>query len=304
MKTCVQLLNEFTGIGANPRKLNFTGVGENDVYNISAPFKQGKDLIIAGRVEARDSEHSEIVFFAQQDDNWLPKVGTPTLTLQDPFFTFIGGQLVLGGVEIYQHPSNSATLAWRTVFYKGADIYLLKVFFKGPDGMKDLRLAELADKRIAVVTRPQGEKGGRGKIGYTKINDLSELTIEVVDDAPLLENQFIDDEWGGANELHLLSNGKLGVLGHIASFSEGDVRHYYPMVFLIDPTTGIHTEIELIATRSQFLPGNSKRPDLVDVVFSGGLVRKADGTADLYAGISDAEAHVITIKDPFLKYEN
>ena len=302
-KTCAQLLSEFKGVGENPQKLNFTGVGENDVYNITAPFKQGEDWIIAGRVEARDSEHSKIVFFVEKGGNWVPKEGAATLTLQDPFFTFIGGELVLGGVEIYPHPENPAALAWRTVFYKGQDIYSLAVFFKGPDGMKDLRLAELTDKSVAVVTRPQGEKGGRGKIGYVRINNLSELTIQVVEDAPLLKGQFIEEEWGGANELHLLKNGKLGILGHIASFSEGDVRHYYPMVFLLDPNTGAHTDIELIATRSQFLPGNSKRPDLVDVVFSGGLVRKADGTADLYAGISDAEAHVITLKDPFLAYE-
>ena len=304
MKTCAQLLNEFTGTGENPRKLTFTGVGDNDVYNISAPFKQGDDLIIAGRVEARDSEHSQIIFFTPQDGHWVPKDGAPTLMLQDPFFTFIGEELVLGGVEIYPHPENPDALAWRTVFYKGGDIYSLEVFFKGPDGMKDLRIAELADKRIAVVTRPQGEKGGRGKIGYASINDLSELTLDVIHQAPLLEGQFIDEEWGGANELHVLKNGQLGVLGHIASFSEGDVRHYYPMVFVIDPETGAHSEIQLIATRSQFLPGSSKRPDLIDVVFSGGLVRNEDKTADLYAGISDAEAHVITIVDPFLKYEN
>ncbi|MGV2805146.1 DUF1861 family protein, partial [Clostridium perfringens] len=31
--------------------------------------------------------------------------------------------------------------------------------------------------------------------------------------------------------------------------------------------------------------------------------RHADGTADLYAGISDAEAHRITLRDPFLQFE-
>jgi len=48
-----------------------------------------------------------------------------------------------------------------------------------------------------------------------------------------------------------------------------------------------------------FLPGESKRPDLMDVVFSGGLVRDGQGKARLYAGISDAEAQVMTIDDPF-----
>jgi hypothetical protein len=42
---------------------------------------------------------------------------------------------------------------------------------------------------------------------------------------------------------------------------------------------------------------------LDNVVFSGGLIRHGDGTADLYAGTSDAEAQKIRIKDPFLVYE-
>ena len=40
-----------------------------------------------------------------------------------------------------------------------------------------------------------------------------------------------------------------------------------------------------------------------DVVFSGGLIRNGDGTADFYAGTSDAEAQKLTIVDPFTKYE-
>jgi len=303
MKTCAELLSEFKGEVHHPKKLNFGGVEENDVYNITAPFEQRGEMIIAGRVEARDSEHSRVIFFVESDDEWIPKEGAPTFKLQDPFYTIIAGDLVLGGVEIYPHPENPDALAWRTVFYKGKDIYSLELLFKGPDGMKDLRLAELASGEVAIITRPQGEKGGRGKIGYAKIQNLSELTLDVVNTAPLLDDQFVDAEWGGANEIHLLRNGKLGILGHIACFDMQEDRHYYPMIFVLDPETGEHTDIQLIATRSQFLPGSSKRPDLIDVVFSGGLVRNSDRTACLYAGISDAEAHVVTIDDPFLKFE-
>ncbi|KAF6512426.1 hypothetical protein GS8_725 [Geobacillus stearothermophilus] len=38
-------------------------------------------------------------------------------------------------------------------------------------------------------------------------------------------------------------------------------------------------------------------------MFSGGLIRNGDGTADFYAGTSDAEAQKLTIVDPFTKYE-
>ncbi|EZP75212.1 hypothetical protein H839_16968 [Parageobacillus genomosp. 1] len=306
IKTCEALLEEFR-YAAQPfkaEKLVFTGVGERDVYNISAPFEDEGELVIAGRVESRDSEHSEVYFFVQRDDGkWTPREGAPVFALQDPFVSKIHGHLVFGGVQIFPHPTIEGNLGWRTVFYRGKNVASLKEFAKGPDGMKDIRLVELKDGSIGVFTRPQGEKGGRGKIGFTRIASLDDLTIEVIEGAPLLDNQFIDEEWGGVNELHLLANGLVGVLGHIAYLDKEGNRHYYPMVFVLNPDTMETSNIELIATRSHFLEGPAKRPDLVDVVFSGGLIRKKDGTADLYAGISDAEAQKITIVDPFIKYE-
>jgi hypothetical protein len=304
VKTCEELLNEFAGQTANPEKIIFTGIGEKDVYNITAPFEDEGELVIAGRTESRDSEHSTVIFFVERNGEWVPRENAPVLQLQDPFFTKIGGELVLGGVQIFPHPTNEGALGWRTVFYKGASINNLKEFAKGPDGMKDLRLIELGDGSIGVLTRPQGEKGGRGKIGWTRISSLEELTIDVINEALLLEGQFTDEQWGGANEPHLLKNGLVGVLGHIASFDPEGNRHYYPMAFALNPETTEISDIHLIGTRSKFLPGPTKRPDLVDVVFSGGLVRNEDGTATLYAGISDAEAQKITINDPFLPYEH
>ncbi|CAM4471985.1 DUF1861 family protein [Paenibacillus phoenicis] len=283
-------------------KLKFEGVGERDVYNISAPFEDEGDLVIAGRVERRDSEESEIWFFVRHDEHWVPREGAPVFALQDPFFTRIGGELVFGGVQTFPHPELEGALSWRTVFYKGPSLNRLELFFQGPDQMKDLRLVELSDGAIGVFTRPQGEKGGRGKIGFAKVDRLEDLSLEVVQEAPLLE-QFLDEEWGGCNEIHLLANGKLGVLGHIARFDEQGDRHYYPMAFGYDPATGQYTDLEIIAERSDFLPGPSKRPDLADVVFSGGLVRQGGGKATLYAGISDAEAQSLVIDDPFVELE-
>ncbi|WP_205620183.1 MTP-1 family protein [Cohnella thermotolerans] len=306
IRTCSALLRDYEASGkwaANPEKLVFEGVGDKDVYNIAAPFEDGGGPVIAGRVESRDSESSDIVFFTQREGIWTPREGAPVLRLQDPFHTRIGGELIVGGVETYPLPGRTGGLSWRTVFYKGSGIDTLKPFFTGPDGMKDLRLIELADGGVGVFTRPQGEKGGRGKIGFVRLPSLGDLTVEAIEDAPLLAGQFADEEWGGANELHLLAGGLVGVLGHIACFDAWGARHYYPMAFALDPETGEHSDIELIAARNRFLPGEAKRSDLADVVFSGGLIRKPDGTADLYAGVGDAEAQKITIADPFARYE-
>ena len=305
-QSCAVLLEEYrqrssTHKGDKGRKgykLQFTGVGGADVYNITAPFLDEGEFVIAGRVEARHTEYSQVRFFVERDGSWSPRPGSPVFDLQDPFVTFIGDELVFGGVEVFPHPTILNALGWRTRFYRGATIAALETFAVGPDGMKDIRLIAMENGKIGVFTRPQGEKGGRGTIGFTTVNSLEQLSIAVINDAPLLD-QFMPEEWGGANEIHLLEDGLLGVLGHIACFDAGGNRHYYPMVFGLNPDTLETTPMKLIATRADFPEGESKRPDLKDVVFSGGLQRLPKGKARFFAGISDVEAHVLEIDDPW-----
>jgi hypothetical protein len=284
--------------------IRFEGVDGKDVYNITAPFVDRDERIIAGRVEDRDSEFSQVVFFRQDGEVWVPRQDHPPYALQDPFITNIRGELVVGGVRVIAdplHPEN--IVAWVTEYYRGKDLSSLRFFLKGPYHMKDLRLFELASGEIGVLTRPQGYIGGRGKIGFFKVASYEEITNRKIIEAPLFTGQFIDEEWGGANEPHLLANGLVGVLGHIASFDEDGVRHYQAMTFAFHPDTWETTPMKIIAKRSNFPEGPAKRTDLSDVIFSGGLVRKVGGLAELYVGASDAEAYRIEIVDPFLEYE-
>jgi hypothetical protein len=281
------------------RKLQFAGVGDRDVYNITAPFLDQEELVIAGRVEARDTEESAVYFFVEKDGIWSPCPSAPVFRLQDPFVTRIGDEIIFGGVETFPHPSVPGALGWRTNLYRGTTLSALKKFASGPDGMKDLRLIELDSGKIGVFTRPQGEVGGRGTIGFTVVDTLEHLTLSAIRDASLLE-QFMPEEWGGANEIHRLENGLLGVLGHVACFDAEGARHYYPMVFCLNPDNLETSPMRLIATRANFPDGPSKRADLQDVVFSGGLRRLMDGRGVLYAGIADAEAHYLDMADPFL----
>lgn len=285
-----------------PKKVIFSEIEGKDVYNPTAPFMDNGQLVIAGRVESRDSEHSEVIFFIEKDGEWVPRKNTPTFVLQDPYFSFIKGELIVGGTEVFPHPENPDALWWHARFLKGVDINSLETFIYGPNGMKDIRLVELKDGRVGVFSRPQGKKGGRGKIGFTIVNSLDDLTPEVIANAPLL-TQFSDEEWGGVNAAYLLANGKVGVLGHIAKFTEGDVRHYYPMAFCIDVNTGEYSSMEILAERANLLEGPAKREDLIDVLFSAGLVRHKNGTATLYTGVSDVEVQTVEIMDPFTKFE-
>jgi len=284
-------------------KLRFSGVGEKDVYNISGPFRIGNATVLVGRVEARGSwADSHLLFFEEKKGLWTPVENAPILRLEDGFATHIGDETIVGGVEIYPNPAavNYRNVGYRTVFYRGDDLTSLQKFAVGPDMMKDIRLAPLANGRIGVCTRPQGGRNGKGRIGYVELRHLQDLNAENILNAKIIENQFAPEEWGGVNELHPLPDGTIGVLGHVARKDAQDAKlHYYAMSFVYDPENHRASPLEIIATRRNFPPGETKRPDLEDVVFPGSLMRNDDGTAALYAGLSDVEAGKIIVPDPF-----
>lgn len=285
----------------NSQKLVFSGFPGHDVYNVTAPFEWKERSVIAGRVERRSEELSEIVLFSETDGEWRPIEGAPTFPgLQDPCVTMMDGKVILGGVR-FPVTIGEDRKAWQMEFYReGLNGGFDKVL-TGPPKMKDIRFLQLPDGRILVLTRPQGERGGRGRIGFCLVDSLIQARWETIESAPLFDH-CPEEQWVGANEAHLLTKNKIGVLGHLAEFREDGSRRYRSMVFCIDLETGQSSETEIIAERSDFPPGESKRPDLQDVIFSGGLLRLGHGRARLFAGLSDAEAGSLDLPDPFLKF--
>lgn len=291
--------------------LSFEGIGDKDIYNITAPFESGGRTYIAGRVEPRGTEHnSQVCFFEKKNGVWLLSPETPIFNLQDPFVTKIGQELIFGGTETFPHPDTrySRGLGYRTVFFRGETLQTLTHFATGPDMIKDIRILALPDNKIFVLTRPQSPRvpgGGRGKIGTTILPRLEALTATNILNAKIIEGQFRDKEWGGANELYFLEDGKIGALGHIAyeEFLPDNIgrKHYYAMIFTFDFATNTVSPMRVIASRKNFPSGPAKRsPELDDVIFPGGLVRHKNGTATLYAGLSDTQAGRLTIPDPFI----
>ncbi len=301
---CLNLLEEFNSkeFSYESEILEFAGIENLDVYNISHPFKIGNKTVIAGRVEKRNEwAKSNVFFFEKTSYSWKVIEDAPVLNLEDAFATSLTDETILGGVEVYtiNNKFNSNEIGYRTVFYRGNDLNSLEKFACGPDRMKDIRIVPLSNGKISVCTRPQGGVHGRGQIGSLEIHRVEEINEENILKAKIIDELFAFGQWGGANELHVLKDGKIGVLGHIAYEDENYNKHYYAMTFVYDPITHEASPIKLLATRKNFPKGYAKMPQLEDVVFPGGLVRHKNGYATLYAGLSDAQAGCITLPDPF-----
>jgi hypothetical protein len=283
------------------RRLVFAGVGERDVYNVSAPFTGPAGWpLLAGRVERRADEQSETILFERGPDRaWRPLPGAARLPLQDPFVFEHDGATHLGGVEVeHTGPDGTGALRYRTAVHRLEDPGAPAPAFLGPWGMKDLRFAELPDGRLVVLTRPQGGADGPGRIGVTTVPSLADLTIAAVDSAPRLEHLFAPDEWGGVNQATALGDGSLGLLAHIARFDAAGHRHYFPVAFVLDPVSRRHTRPRLLFERDDLPPGPAKRPDLHDVVFPGALVSR-EGGVTVFCGVGDAEAFEVDLGPVF-----
>ena len=281
--------------------LNFPSIKDKDVYNPSFPIKIENKEILPARVESRNNEHSNTILFEQDGDDltWKPSKKFSSLSLQDPFWIRNKPKLILGGVEV-DFSEEDKVLNWKTVLYKVSNEGTFTKFFTGPDRMKDIRFCVLNNGKIALFTRPQGGKESkRGQIGFTLLSSWKELTLETIIKAPLL-NLFEPNEWGGVNQAQILPDGNLGILGHIACYSNNNTKHYYPITFILDPYTAkIIREPRIVLTRKQLLPGPSKRPELEDIIFPGGAIQENGGTT-LYLGVSDATVQRVKIENIFL----
>jgi hypothetical protein len=291
-------------------RLTFQGLEGFDVYNTSTPFSwQGKRYLF-GRVERRSEWARSWVrlFEASGPDEWTLSPGSMIYPLEDPFICQIGNLLVLGGTHVRYKAGALDT--FYGYFFRGRDLNDLVYFTTGPEGMKDIRLVELADGRIGVFSRPrhpgiERQYGSAAQIGFTVIDSLDGLTAAVIDSAPYIFGLFGEGEWGGVNQAYLLKDGTIGVIGHKSyqdvTACDQQLAVYLNVAFEFDPVRHEAANDHIIGTRSCYPPGPAKRPELVDCAFTSGIVQRQDGRTDLYSGIGDVEEGRIVIDYPFSK---
>lgn len=290
------------------KKLTFHGVEGFTVYNCSIPFAFGGKEYIYGRVEKYSEwARSWVRLFEKTGEDEYTLVRDHMIyQLEDPYVSFIQGELVLGGTHVRKQCGKVDTLYG--YFYRGTDLNDLDYFTTGPDFMKDIRLVDLQNGKIGVFSRPRNAEieklyGSGAMIGYAEINSLDELSDEVIQNAKPILGIFDVGEWGGCNQAYLLENGKIGVIGHqsFRQYLENDrlLKVYVSIALEFDPVSFKATHNKIIATRSCYPESRSKKPELEDCTFTSGIVMRPDGKADLYGGLSDVEEGRVVIDYPF-----
>ncbi|WP_225048659.1 DUF1861 family protein [Lacticaseibacillus kribbianus] len=285
--------------------LSFKGVDGFDVYNCSQPFLYQGDAYLFGRVERRGEwMRSWIRLFKRTAvDEWTLVPDSMIYTMEDPYISIIGDEIVMGGTHVKLDQSRLDT--YFTDLYRGKKLDDLFYFTSGPDYMKDIRLVALADGRVGVFSRPRSEDvlakyGSESMVGFTIIDSLADLSGKVIEEADYLPGLFSDNEWGGCNQAFLLEDGQIGVLGHV-SFTDPVAKTavYMNMSFVLNPKTREYADYHLIGTRHAFPAGPAKKPKLVDCAFTTGMVPRADGLVDLYSGLGDTLEGRTAIAYPF-----
>ncbi len=289
--------------------LTFHGVDGFDVYNCSIPFEKDGKTYIYGRVERRQEwARSWVKLFEKVGpDEYSLVQGSAYYQLEDPYVQWIHGELILGGTHV-QKTNNGQIGDYFGYFYRGNDLEDMLFFTTGPRKMKDIRLVPLKDGSIGIFSRLNGpeivKKYGSGAvIGFAKVNDLSQINADLIENAPAIGNLFGQGEWGGCNQCYLLKDGRVGVIGHKSYKQmnhEGvNLSVYLNVAFIFDPDTHQATEPQIIATRKSYPDAPAKLKYLSDCAFTSGIVLRPDGKADLYSGIGDAGEGRVTIDHPF-----
>lgn len=280
--------------------LTFKGVDGFTVYNCSIPFTYGGKKYIYGRVEKLDEwVHSNAILFEMVAPDVFERVhGAMTFNLEDPFIVKIHGEMIFGGTHVTKN--GGSVSGYCCEFYRGSPDNL-KYFTSGPAMMKDIRLIELADKRIGVFTHFRTE--GSCLTGFATIDKIEELTVDVINSAKLINHRPFGDAWGGPNQVYLLSTGMLGCISHhgylLDQENDAQLRIYCCTSYVFDPATYDVHAFKIIGTKGCFPPCEAKLPRLVDCAFVSGIEMRKDGKCDLYSGLGDTHEGRIVIDYPF-----
>jgi hypothetical protein len=305
-------LEEMEFPSGNAQELPLVGAEPGKTYyNPSAPveWEEGK-MLIALRKEDRDKEDAvSEMWQIDKDGKCEPYPGGIKQELQDPRIGIIeqGEKKIcwFAGVEVDWNKKTGLANSWRVVFYRGDSFKQedMKLWFKGPRGMKDICLAGIeGSDEVAVITRPQGGEAKLGRIGMFVATNMDEVTPENIARAPLLKMELPETEWVGGNWVQAVRKDgqtEVRILGHGAYYMDDGMRRYFPISIVTNGETGEVKNLKILGapeTTVKSLDSQAKRDELNRIFFPGGIVREEEGGWRIVAGVNDYKA--VTVEVP------
>lgn len=231
-----------------------------------------------------------IIDLGNPDSGLEPYYDAPEIVGEDASLTRIHRRLGNGALEQVwllsyvdpkpkpDKPNEVDTFCTR--FWCGPDLASLEHIADGPEWMKDIRIGNgqgPLGTELDVYGRPQPEPDS-GNITYTSIDDIYQLTAEVIANAPFIDEKLLpigSGMWGGVNDVVRRRNGVNLLLAHRAwrDGPGGIARHYQSVMYEHNTRTNRIIDLGVFATASMFPDGKVKDDlvaDLSDVVFTGG----------------------------------
>lgn len=320
-------------------KLTFRRAGEEIKdfigYNPSQPIydvryaDSGKPyFILRVRMEKREDErYSRVVPFRadspfstvwdliENDGSELPEI-----TGQDPSVTIINEQLFVSIVKVVPKPAPEGSeldsdLDWWQEFSTGPDINHLTYFSSGPLGMKNVTPVQMPTGEIVTFTRPQkiGNEtlGGHGQIGEITTGSIEAIRDpNILQNAPIINTQFEPGvEWGAIKGGKPLTDGRIGVFGHISRYDTQNPRYknsdrkpkiYSTIVGKYNRKTRKIEEIKIVAMADEFVGVVAKSEYEEDVTYTTVMTDPDEnGDVIIMQGVGDSETWIKRIPDPF-----
>lgn len=282
--------------------LSVAGLKPTEIAYNPAVIIQDGQKIIAARVESRDSTWHDpdqydphIMFYQRAGDSLHLLPRSPVFVrYEDPWATWlttsVGTRQLLFGAVWVDYSVSPPVITTR--IFLAPSVQELDPFSPVVEirGMKDVRLCQLPDGRLAVFTRPQFDDMFFGRIGFIIIDDLADLT-SAVPQAALLKIDMDSSGKIGANEVLYYQN-RLQVICHVATLGSARDLHYRAFHFSLDPDSPFTGQIHLspLCCRSDFPTSLPKADYLEDVVFPGGIGSPQE--QEFYCGLSDSSLGV------------
>lgn len=317
------------------RLLTIVGIKPDEIsYNPAVIPQKGNHIttgqpIIAVRIENVQSSwldphtyHPRIMFFKRRGDYLLHLPNTPIFyQYEDPWATWIASgdnppQLLFGAVKFdtKKHLVSTHLFIAKSIheLNRNNPVAIIK-------GMRDIRITQIKNGKLAVFTRPTQGKAYPGRIGFTLINTIEEIETAVTK-AFLLKFNLDMQTKIGANEAWTQkitnSSGKIQesihVFCHLATTDptrqndclvydfEHNPIHYSGYEFNLNPQNPFAKPLTLrkIADRRNFPENTSLSKNILykDVIFPGGT--GGANFTEYYAGVEDSRVGVLDLATP------